>query len=131
MLRARKGSETMTIERTQELVHAYYDSWKRGFERLDREKLRSVLAPDIVFESPVSRRVDASSLVEAIAHFSRSLKEVRFLQTIVSGNEAAVIYDCDLRGPVDSLRFGEFFRAAGDRIGSIRLVFDATAYRKM
>jgi hypothetical protein len=120
----------MTTERTLELVHAYYDGWKGGGERLDEAKLRRVLMPKIGFESPLSRRDDAAELIEAIARFAKSLKSVHFLQTIAAGNEAAVIYDCELTGPMDRLRCAEFFRVEDDRIAAIRLVFDATEYRR-
>jgi hypothetical protein len=40
------------------------------------------------------------------------------------------LYDCELTRPVSTLRCAEFFRVAGDRIEAIRLLFDATEYRK-
>jgi hypothetical protein len=119
----------MTTERTVELVRAYYDAWKGGAERLDEQKLRGLLLPKLAFESPLGRR-DAAGLVEGIARFARTLKAVHFLQTITTGNEAAVIYDCELSAPVDRLRCAEFFRVEDDGIASIRLVFDATEYRR-
>jgi len=120
----------MTTERTAELVRAYYDSWKGGAERFDEAKVRGVLMPRLTFESPLSRREDATALIEALARFSKTLKSVNFLQTIAIGDEAAVIYDCELTAPMERLRCAEFFRVEGDRIATIRLVFDATEYRR-
>ncbi len=120
----------MTNERTVELLRAYYDAWKGGAERFDEQKLRAVLLPRLAFESPVSRREDAAGLIEGIARFVKTLKAVHFLQTLATGNEAAVVYDCELTAPVETLRCAEFFRVEDDRIASIRLVFDATEYRR-
>lgn len=120
----------MTTERTLEIVRAYYDSWKNGIERFDETRLCSVLSPKVRFESPLGRREEAAPLVEAIARFAKALKQVDFHQTLAASDEAAVIYDCQLTWPVDVLRCAEFFRVEGHRITSIRLVFDATEYRR-
>jgi hypothetical protein len=120
----------MTTERTKDLVRAYYEGWKGGTERFDEQKLRAVLVPNVAFESPLSRRDDASGLVEGIARFAKTIKAIHFHQTIVTGNEAAVVYDCELTAPVPTLRCAEFFRVEGDRIAAIRLVFDASGYRQ-
>ena len=120
----------MTTERTKDLVRAYYDGWKIGTERVDEQKLRAVLAPNLAFESPLNRRDDASGLIEGLARFAKTVKAIHFHQTIVTGDEAAVIYDCELTAPVPTLRCAEFLRVEGDRIAAIRLVFDATGYRQ-
>jgi ketosteroid isomerase-like protein len=121
----------MTTERTMAIVRAYYDSWKGGAAAFDEAKLSELLAPNVAFESPVARRDTAADLVTALARFAKTVKALRFVQLVHEGNEAAAIYDCELTGPVDELRIAEFFRVEGDAIRSIRLAFDATAYRKL
>jgi SnoaL-like protein len=121
----------MTTEKTRELVRAYYDSWMNGSARFDEAKLRGVLAPRLTFESPLSRRDDAESLVEAIRRFATTLRELRLVATLVSGDDCAMLYECDLEAPRGTTRFAEFFRIEGERIASIRLVFDASEYRKL
>jgi hypothetical protein len=49
---------------------------------------------------------------------------------VQSGNEAAVLYDCDLTMPEGTFRFAEFIRVDGDKIRQDRLVFDAVEFRK-
>jgi len=119
----------MTTEKTLELVRAYYDSWKGGADHFDEARLRSVLHPRLQFESPASKRDDLEETLPGIQRFGKTVRAHRMLQMFASGNEAAAIYDCDLTAPVDSLRLAEFFRVEGDRITSIRLIFDASAYK--
>lgn len=121
----------MTTEMTRQLVRGYYDSWMNGVERFDEARLQSVLAPRMVFESPMSRREDAASFIEALRRISASVRELRLVQTIVVGDEGAVLYDADLESPRGTHRFAEFFRVEGERIASIRLVFDPTEFRKL
>jgi len=119
----------MTTEKTLELVRSYYDAWKGGGDTYDEARLRSVLHPHLKFESPASTRDKLEDTLPGLQRFSKTVRAQRMLQLFANGDEAAAVYDCDLTGPVDTLRFAEIFRVEGDRIVSIRLVFDATAYK--
>jgi hypothetical protein len=101
-----------------------------GLARFDEARLQTVLAPRLVFESPMSRREDAASFIEALRRISGSVRELRLVQTVAVGDESAVLYDADLESPRGTHRFAEFFRVEGDTIASIRLVFDPTEFRK-
>jgi len=116
------------MDNTLKLVHAYYDSWKNGAKTYDEARLRSVLHPHLVFESPAGRKEKLDDFLPGLARFAKTVKDQRMLQLFAVGGEAAAIYDCDLTSPVDVLRCAEIFRVEGERIVSIRLVFDASAY---
>jgi hypothetical protein len=119
----------MTTDKTLELVRAYYDSWKQGDKHYDEARLRRVLHPQLAFESPLSNRQKLDDFLPGLLRFAGTLKRLHLLQLFGSGGEAAAIYDCDLTGPVDRLRCAEVFRAEGEQIVSIRLVFDPTGYK--
>jgi hypothetical protein len=120
----------MTTDKTLELVRAYYDSWKGGESSFDEARLRRVLHPRLVFESPVGRRDKLDEFLPGLQRFIKTLKGFHMRQLFGSGAEAAALYDCDLTAPVDQLRCAEVFRAEGEQIVSIRLVFDATPYKQ-
>jgi limonene-1,2-epoxide hydrolase len=120
----------MANEETAAIVREYYDAWKDGHAKMDEAKLLRVLADDVVVETPMRRITGPSELVAGISRFARTLKGISFIQTIATGTEASAVYDCALTAPVDTLRCAEFFRIEGGRIKAIRLVFDATEYRK-
>ncbi len=121
----------MTTEKTTELVRAYYASWKNGAAQFDETRLAAVLASRLVFESPMSRREEAPSFIEALRRISTTVRELRFLHTLAHGDECAVLYDADLEMPRGTHRFAEFFRVEGERIATIRLVFDPSEFRKL
>ena len=120
-----------TTEQTVTLMRAYYDCWGKGFETLDSARLRTLLAPDLIFETPLNQRRGADSCLTGIAGFSKTLKSLSMLQLLAAGADGAAVYDCRLTMPVSELRCAEFFRIEGERIQGIKLVFDATGYRKV
>jgi hypothetical protein len=120
----------MTTEKTLELVRAYYDGWKGSSDLYDDAGIRALLAPNLTFESPLNQRQGADSFMVGLGGFTKTLKRRRMLQIVAAGAEAAAIYDCELTRPVSTLRCAEFFRVTENRIESIRLLYDATEYRK-
>ncbi len=122
----------MANERTIELVHAYYDSWKGGAGRYDEERLCDIFATDLIFEGPlIGRKEKSVDALPGLARFASTVKALRFISQIYDTNEAAVLYECDLTRPAGTHRFAEFFRVEGGKIRAIQLVFDATEYRKL
>ncbi|MBV9898637.1 MAG: nuclear transport factor 2 family protein [Chloroflexi bacterium] len=114
----------------QELVNAYYTSWTNG--AFDEPQLRSILAPDLVFEGPLAgHRVGADGFIRGVENVSKALKAFRLIQRLDNGNEVSVLYDCDLTRPPGTHRFAEFFRIENDRIQAINLLYDGTEWRKL
>ena len=119
-------------EHTITTVHAYYDTFRHGGDAFDASRLLELLAPDVVFEAPLAgRRIGAQALVPGVERFAKSVTTFRPLQELCVGNEMAVLYDCDLIRPAGTHRFAEFFRVENGRITELRLLFDATEYRKL
>jgi hypothetical protein len=122
----------MTADSTRALVQAYYDCWKQGAGAYDEGRLRKLIAPKLDFASPITPCADAEAFFVGLGRFVKTLKSLHALQVIAVGDEAAALYDCELTelAPVRTLRCAEFFQISGERIQSIRLVFDTNGYRK-
>jgi hypothetical protein len=117
---------------TTDLVRGYYDSWQNGIATFDEQRLRSMLAPDLLFEGPIAgTRVGADPFLRGLADFARSIKTLRMLQQVYTANEAAALYDCDVGATSGTLRFAEFMRVENERIQSIKLVYDPTEFRRL
>lgn len=112
----------------REVVQAYYAAWQDGTFREDQ--VRAVLATDLLFEGPVARsRRGADGFVRGLGVFVSKMKApLRVLQQFFTEDEAAVLYECDLSQPEDTLRFAEFFTVRDGKIQTLRLVFDATEF---
>jgi ketosteroid isomerase-like protein len=117
---------------TAATVHAYYATFREGGARFDKARLLDVLHPDVLFEAPlVGQRRGAEALAVGVERFAKSVTSFRSIQELAVGTEMAVLYECVLTVPAGTHRFAEFFRVEAGRITELRLLFDATEYRKL
>jgi ketosteroid isomerase-like protein len=101
-------------------IDTYYDI----LGDFDAERLRAILAPDLVFEGPIAgRRVGADAFVEGAAMFARASRGIAMLQR----EPSAALYDAELPGGI--VRFAEFFEVADGRIQTLRLHYDPAAFQ--
>lgn len=115
-------------ETTEQLVAAYYDALKDGMASFDRDRLRAILIPQLAFEGPIAgRRVGAEAFIKGVAGFAETMRHLAMLHQLHAGNEAATLYDAEMPG--GTVRFAEFFQVANGKIGSLRLLYDASEYR--
>jgi SnoaL-like domain len=127
-----KGQAAMDTTTTRDLVQAYYASWQNGIDAFDEARLRTILAPDLKFEGPIAGQRDSvEPFLGGLAGFVRTLKAYRNIQHVHAGNQASALYDCDLGTTAGTLRFAEFFRVQNNRIQEIKLVYDATEFRRL
>jgi len=112
----------------EQLVQAYYDTLKDGMASFDEDRLRRILAPDLVFEGPIAgRHVGAEGFIKGVAGFAETMRGLTMLQQLNAGNAAAALYDAEMPGGI--VRFAEFFQTADGKIQSLRLLYDAHEYR--
>jgi hypothetical protein len=103
-----------------DIIDTYYEI----LADFDGERLRAILAPDLIFEGPIAgRRAGADAFLAGAAGFAAALRELTMLQR----EGASALYDAQLTG--GTVRFAEFFRVADDRIHAITLVYDPASYR--
>ena len=122
----------MASDRTRELVQAYYDSWKDGMASYDEERLRGILAPDLRFEGPIAgKREGLEPFLGGLADFVRALQAHQMVRQMHAGDEASALYDCNVGASAGTLRFAEFLRVENDRIQEIKLLYDATEFRRL
>lgn len=111
------------------IIDTYYEILQAGQDRFDRERLRSILAPDLVFEGPNGeRRVGAEPFLQGVSGFVTATRRLEILQLLVTGSSGAALYDAELAG--GTLRFAEFFEFDDSVLTSLRLVFDPHEYRR-
>jgi hypothetical protein len=121
----------ITNTKTAELIEGYHGSWRGGITSFDEARVTSVLADDLDFEGPIAgKRRGAAGFVGGLTRFVEGLRgPISVLQTIDSGDQAAVLYDAEL--PEGTMRFAEFFHVGDGRIQSIKLLYDAAQYRAL
>ncbi len=113
-------------ERSAELAEGWIEAWKR----FDMEWLRAHLAPDFVHVSPFGRFDDRDTYLTAIEPMARkSVAELRILETIATGDVAAVRFDN--RTPKGVVESCDWVRVAGDTIVEIRSFYDSARIREV
>ena len=115
-----------------EVISAYYDSWIGGADAFNVDRLRTILAPDLVFEGPLAgRRVGVDGFLAGLGGVAKAVKSFRMVQQLHDGNQVSSLYDCELSRPEGTFRFAEFFRVEHGRIQTINLSYDGTEFRKL
>lgn len=114
-------------EQAAELVRTYYETLRGGTATFDADRLRAVLATDLAFEGPIAGAVTgAERFIAGVSGFVETMTTMTMLHRVASGDEVAALYDARLPG--GTVRFAEFFRIEGERIRSLRLLYDAGDY---
>jgi hypothetical protein len=103
-----------------DIIDTYYEI----LGDFDPERLRPLLADDLVYEGPITgHRVGADPFVQGAAQFARAASDITMLQR----EPTAALYDARLPGGV--VRFAEFFEVVDGRIQALRLHYDPAAFR--
>ena len=111
-----------------QLMQEYYDLLKEGRASFDEVRLRSLLAPDLVFEGPIAGHVvGAERFIKGVSGFVQTMRGLHILEGLNFEDKAAALYDAEMPG--GPVRFAEFFQADGGKIQSLRLLYDAGEYR--
>ncbi len=111
-------------------IETYYEILQAGPEGFDPEKLRSILAADLVFEGPIAgHRVGAEPFCKGVVGFVTALERLEMRQLLVMPDQAAALYDAELPG--GSCRFAEFFELDAGVITTLRLLFDPKRYLEL
>ncbi len=123
MTEASRSAPSSTIE-------TYYEILQSGADRFDPERLRAILAPDLVFEGPIAgHRVGAEPFLKGVAGFVTTVRRLEMRQLVQTSDQAAALYDAQMPG--GTLRFAEFFGLGNQAITTLRLVFDPDKYVKL
>jgi hypothetical protein len=110
---------------TKHLIESYHRAWTGS----DFQAARAFLDDNLDFQGSIDRFSNADDFIQALKGFMQMVRSVTLLEQFYDDNGAALLYDCDTGSPAGVIRTAEFFTVSGNRISSIRLVFDATALR--
>jgi hypothetical protein len=108
-------------------VRKYHESWTQR----DMSTARSYLVDDLDFQGPIDTFTNADDFIVTLTGFAAMLSRVDLLQEFYADDAAALLYDCVTDSPAGTIRTAEFFWLRDNKIATIRLVFDATALRRL
>ena len=111
----------------RQLIETYHNAWTTG----DFVTARRCLADDVDFKGSIETFHKADDLVGELKGFHGMLRGVKLLKSFFDQDGAALLYDCDTMTPAGVIRAAEFFSTSNGKISEIRLVFDASEFRKL
>ena len=115
---------------TKEISAELAVGWIEAWIRMDIEWLRKMLAPDFVHVSPFGRFDNRETYLAAVEPMARkSVAELKVLDVIASGNQAAVRFENrTVKGVVESC---DWVRVENDLIQEIRSFYDSATIREI
>jgi|SRR5689334_8085801 len=111
----------MSEQETRRAVEGYFTSWTAN----EIERAESWLAEDLHFAGPNASYSSAAEFHPALVRFAAMTKSATIVELIVSGDRAALLYDCDL-APFGVVRISSFFRVERGKISWYETFFDPT-----
>lgn len=112
---------------TRRLIETYRNAWTSG----NFAAARVCLGDDLDFKGSIDTSQTAGEFIAALRRFYGMLNHVTLLNSVFEQGGTALLYDCDTASPAGVIRTAEFFTTKGDKVGKIRLVFDASELRKL
>lgn len=112
---------------TRQLIETYHNAWTSN----DFITARRCLDDKLDFTGSIDTFRNADDFSYALKGFKSMLRGVALLKSYFDHTGGALLYDCDTATPAGTIRTSEFFSVDGGKITQIRLVFDATALRKL
>ena len=89
---------------------------------------RELLKDDLRFEGPFESFARADDFVDAIEKLFGIVESIEVRHTSADGNQAVVLYDMVTSTPAGTQLVCEWYGVEGDRIASVRAVFDTAPF---
>ena len=122
------SDQAISDQAISQIVPAYYDILTAGPTSFDEAGLRTILAPDLVFEGPIAGHVTgAERFITGVRGFVETVQRLTMVHQLQGRDLAATLYDAEMPG--GTVRFAEFFHIDAGRISSLRLLYDPAEYR--
>jgi YHS domain-containing protein/ketosteroid isomerase-like protein len=108
----------------RDIVEQYLAAYYRG----DARAARRFLADDLSFEGPGAAISTADAYLAASEHAIRLTRGMVTHKVFVDGPDVGVFYDLRLAHPVGSIAVAAWHHLEGDKIATIRTIFDAAPF---
>jgi hypothetical protein len=92
---------------------------------------RGFLKDDLKFKGPIAQYERPEPYIEDLKRLHIIVKDVQMKKIFVDGNDVCLLYDMVTNTPARTAFICEWHHVEGSKIGSIRVVFDATPFAPM
>jgi ketosteroid isomerase-like protein len=117
----------MPESKPRRIAEQYVEAWRKG----DFDAQRRVLHDDLHFLGPFDTFKSADDFQAALKRLAPMLKNVEVHRGWDDGDDVCFVYDLVTEGPIARTPCAEWIQVRGDKIGSIRVFFDARPWAPM
>ena len=115
------------MSNAKEIVEKY----KEAVGRKDFIAARKLLHDDLAFQGPIETLNKADDYVASISKLANIIQRTEVKKVFADGNDVCVLYDMVTDTPAGTAFIVEWYQVRGDKIGSLRAVFDARPFAAM
>jgi len=107
------------------------ESYKAAMGRGDWSAARELLHDDLAFQGPIDSFNRADDYLAASKRLANIIQRIDVKKTFADGNDVCVLYDMVTNTPAGTAFIVEWYQVRGDKIGTLRAVFDARPFAAM
>jgi hypothetical protein len=115
------------MSKTAEIVQSFKQSLGKG----DVAAARKLLHDDLSFRGPIDAFDHPEPYLEALKKLHPIVQRIDMKKMFVDGNDVCLLYDMVTNTPAGTAFIAEWLQVKGDKIASIRTVFDARPFAAM
>jgi len=114
----------MSMASAKEIVERYKAAMGRG----DFTAARQLLHDDLLFQGPIDTFNRADEYLEASKRLANIIQRIDVKKVFAEGNDVCVLYEMVTNTPAGTAFIVEWYQVRGEKIGSLRAVFDARPF---
>ena len=107
------------------------ENYKAAVGRKDFVAARQLLHDDLAFQGPIESLNTADDYIASLSKLANIIQRTDVKKVFADNNEVCVLYDMVTNTPAGTAFIVEWYQVRGDRIGSLRAVFDARPFAAM
>ncbi len=108
----------------REIVERYFELFKA--RRIG--ECRQFLSDDFRFQGPLDTFDNPDDFIATASQLGPAMQEARLLKIFADGNDVCVLWDFVWNGTGQVVGIAEWFQVEGEKIKSLRIMFDARPF---
>jgi len=109
------------------IVSDYQQALGKG----DFAAARKLLHDNLSFHGPIDTFDSAEPYLESLKKLNPIIQRIDMKRTFADGNDVCLLYDMVTNTPAGTQFIAEWYQVKGDKIASVRVVFDARPFAAM
>jgi hypothetical protein len=106
-------------------------AYEKALGSSDWQAARELLRDDLEFKGPIAQYDRPEPYIEDLKRLHNMVEDVQMKKVFVDGDDVCLLYEMVTNTPAGAAFICEWHHVEGGKIGSIRVVFDATPFAPM